>query len=182
MLHRLQLWWNITLCAVQFPPMAETVITLGRYVTTIHHFISLSPVSPRPSVTCARAPPQLSGRRHQLLSCCMWCMLPRSETDPDNAFFSFIILFYSTAPRCRYGAWFWCCALSLSCSQNINQLEIFGDMSTPPDITSPSVSSRYTPLHSSFIGGFKNDWSGPKWNRIPQNTYVKWNKIQINHE
>uniref|UniRef100_A0A3B4FNT4 DAB adaptor protein 1 n=1 Tax=Pundamilia nyererei TaxID=303518 RepID=A0A3B4FNT4_9CICH len=27
---------------------------------------------------------------------------------------------------------------------NINQLEIFGDMSTPPDITSPSVSSRYT--------------------------------------
>uniref|UniRef100_A0A3Q0S3L9 DAB adaptor protein 1a n=1 Tax=Amphilophus citrinellus TaxID=61819 RepID=A0A3Q0S3L9_AMPCI len=29
-------------------------------------------------------------------------------------------------------------------SQNINQLEIFGDMSTPPDITSPSVSSRHT--------------------------------------
>lgn len=26
--------------------------------------------------------------------------------------------------------------------QNISQLEIFGDMSTPPDITSPSVSSR----------------------------------------
>lgn len=30
---------------------------------------------------------------------------------------------------------------AFSCSQNINQLEIFGDMSTPPDITSPSVSS-----------------------------------------
>uniref|UniRef100_A0A3Q4I8G0 DAB adaptor protein 1a n=1 Tax=Neolamprologus brichardi TaxID=32507 RepID=A0A3Q4I8G0_NEOBR len=28
--------------------------------------------------------------------------------------------------------------------QNINQLEIFGDMSTPPDITSPSVSSYVT--------------------------------------
>lgn len=34
------------------------------------------------------------------------------------------------------------CALSYS--QNINQLEIFGDMSTPPDITSPSVSSCHT--------------------------------------
>lgn len=35
----------------------------------------------------------------------------------------------------------WCPLLS-SHPQNINQLEIFGDMSTPPDITSPSVSSR----------------------------------------
>lgn len=34
------------------------------------------------------------------------------------------------------------CPLLSSHSQNINQLEIFGDMSTPPDITSPSVSSR----------------------------------------
>lgn len=33
---------------------------------------------------------------------------------------------------------------ALSSSQNINQLEIFGDMSTPPDITSPSVSSCHT--------------------------------------
>lgn len=33
-----------------------------------------------------------------------------------------------------------CFVFSFSNSQNISQLEIFGDMSTPPDITSPSVS------------------------------------------
>lgn len=35
----------------------------------------------------------------------------------------------------------WLLVYTFSISQNINQLEIFGDMSTPPDITSPSVSS-----------------------------------------
>lgn len=35
--------------------------------------------------------------------------------------------------------------------QNINQLELFGDMSTPPDITSPSVSNA-APAHSRYSG------------------------------
>lgn len=48
----------------------------------------------------------------------------------------------------------------LSISQNISQLEIFGDMSTPPDITSPSVSSSHANImcfpfnQTAFFMGF----------------------------
>lgn len=88
------------------------------------------------------SPPQRSGRCHThqkkqkvcvvvLHAVCDACCTGM-QTDPDDV-------------RADAGAVAavpdWCPLLS-SRSQNINQLEIFGDMSTPPDITSPSVSSR----------------------------------------
>lgn len=111
--------------------MTEIVITLGRYVIII--ISSHYPISPHPSVTSSVSLRQCSGRCHRhtwLVSCCMRCVMHVAlEWKPTH-------IMYIVRRSC-YCTW----RLGLSYSQNINQLEIFGDMSTPPDITSPSVSS-----------------------------------------
>lgn len=112
--------------------MTKTVITHGGYVIII--IPSHYPISPHLSATlccCCRAQVGITNVPSGCcVACRVWCMLHEN-----------VRLFRCSFPTKHYIRCLWIPVFTFSDSQNISQLEIFGDMSTPPDITSPSVSS-----------------------------------------